>query len=380
MKKKILMLVLCISIGALAAGCSNKKSDNPSSASAESSVSGSDSASSSADTDIPVVDKDLALDECVTLGDYKGITLDKKIQQVTEEDIDQSISQALLATVTDPNATVQEGDTVDIAYVGKIDGKEFEGGSTDSADLTIGSDTYIDGFEDGVIGMKQDETKDLNLKFPDDYMASDLAGKDVVFTVTVNAITRPQELTDAWVQENTDYSTVDEYRQTQKEQLEAANEFSAENMLKSAALEAARSCADITQIPQSYVTLGEEVHRQMYAPYAAMSGISLDEFLDQYVDKEQFDQEKEAMSRQIAELALVIDTIVEKEGWTTQDEEYVTMLDTAVQSSGLSQEEYLEQNGADSIELSINQNRVVNLIIDNATINDVTVDADGNPV
>lgn len=379
MKKKILMLVLCISIGALAAGCSNKETDSASgSASAESS--GSGSVSQSVQDDIPVVDKDLPLDECVTLGDYKGITLDKKIQQVTEEDIDQSISQALLATVTDPNASVQEGDTVDIAYVGKIDGKEFEGGSTDSDNLTIGSNTYIDGFEDGIIGMKQDETKDLNLKFPEDYKSSDLAGKDVVFTVTVNAISRPQELTDAWVQENTDYSTIDEYRQNQKEQLEAANEFSAENQLKSTALDAARSNAEIRQIPKSYITLGEEVHKQMYAPYAAIYGVSLDEFLDQYVDKEQFDQETELMSRQIAELALVIDAIVEKEGWTTEDEEYVSLLDSAVQSSGLSKEEYLEQNGEDSVELSINQNRVVDFIIANATVNDVAVDADGNPV
>ena len=67
----------------------------------------------------------------------------------------------------DPDATVQKGDTADIAYVGKVDGKEFDGGSSDSYNLVIGSGTFIDGFEDGVIGMKTGETKDLNLKFPD---------------------------------------------------------------------------------------------------------------------------------------------------------------------------------------------------------------------
>lgn len=384
MKKKLIMLALCISIGALAAGCSNKKSDGVSGSSTSSTASSSadtaDSSSQSADDDIPIVDKDLDVTECVTLGDYKGITLEKKIQQVTEEDIDNSISQALMTTVTDPDAAVQEGDTVDIAYVGKIDGKEFDGGSSDSYSLSIGSDTFIDGFEDGIIGMKQDETKDLNLKFPDDYPSSDVAGKDVVFTVTVNAISRPQELTDAWVQENTDYSTVDEYRQSQKEQLEASNEFSAENTLKSSVLETVCSNATISQIPQSYITLGEEIHSQMYSSYAAMYGISLDEFLDQYVDKDQFEQEKAAVSRQVAEVALVIDAIVKNEGWTTEDEDYVSLLNTAVESSGLSQEEYLKQNGEQYVELSINQDRVINFVLDNATVNDVMVDADGNPV
>lgn len=380
MKKKIMMLVLCISIGALAAGCSNKKSDSSSASNSTSSSDSTSSVSQTSEDDIPVVDEDLDVSECVTLGDYKGITLEKKIQQVTEEDIDNSIAQSLMATVTDPEATVQEGDTVDIAYVGKIDGEEFDGGSSDSYNLSIGSGTFIDGFEDGVIGMKQDETKDLNLKFPDDYGASEVAGKDVVFTVTVNAISRPQELTDAWVQENTDYSTVDEYRQTQKEQLEASNEFAAENTLKSTVLETVSNNATITQIPQSYITMGEEIHKQMYSMYASMYGVSLDEFLDQYVDKDQFEQEQEVYSKQLAELALVIDAVVKAEGWTTEDEDYTNLLNTAVESSGLSQEEYIEQNGEKYVELSINQDRLVNFVLENATVNDVMVDADGNPV
>ena len=242
MKKKIMMLVLCLSVGAFAVGCSNNDTESNSGSTA--STAGTSSASS--EEEIPIVDEDLPVSECVTLGDYKGITLDKEIQQVTDEDVENSISSALMATVDDPEATVQEGDTVDIAFVGKVDGEEFEGGSSDSYNLTIGSNTFIDGFEDGVIGMKQDETKDLNLTFPEDY-TEELAGKDVVFTVTVNAISRPQELTEAWVQENTDYTTIDEYRQAQREQLEASNEFSAENTLESTALQAVLNNAEIKQ-------------------------------------------------------------------------------------------------------------------------------------
>lgn len=90
----------------------------------------------------------------------------------------------------EPVVKVENGDTVNIDYVGYIDGVEFEGGSTDGAgaDLVIGSGTYIDGFEEGIIGHTVGETFDLNLSFPDDYWNTEYAGKDVVFTVTLNEI------------------------------------------------------------------------------------------------------------------------------------------------------------------------------------------------
>ena len=92
---------------------------------------------------------------------------------------------------------VESGDIVNIDYVGKVDGQEFNGGSATGYHLTIGSGTFIDGFEDGLIGKNVGETVDLNLKFPDNYTNNtDLAGKDVVFTVTVNSISRVPELTD----------------------------------------------------------------------------------------------------------------------------------------------------------------------------------------
>ena len=228
--------------------------------------------------------------------------------------------------------------------------------------------------------MKQDETKDLNLKFPEDYRATDVAGKDVVFTVTINAIMRPQELTDEWVQENTDYSNIDEYRQAQREQMEASNELSAENDLDSEALQAILDNAEIKQIPQSYITLGEQMYEQIYSSYASIYGVTLDEFIEQYVGQETYDEEKAAYSKQVAELALVVNAVSEQEGWSNEDEDYITRFNNRVENSGLSEEEYVEQNGQENIDLSINQDRVLDLVLENATITDVTVDADGNPV
>ena len=236
MKRKAAVMLLLMTLGAASvSGCGKNNTTSSSSVSSASSTSassasdassaGSTSSDSTAseeyaspsDVDgIPVVDEEVDPVKCVTLGDYKKLTLEKKVEQVTDDDVQTAIMAETAVTMDDPDATVQKGDTADIAYVGKVDGKEFDGGSSDSYNLVIGSGTFIDGFEDGVIGMKTGETKDLNLKFPDSYQSTDLAGKDVVFTVTVNAFTRPAEnidgweLDDAWVAKNTDYSTVEE--------------------------------------------------------------------------------------------------------------------------------------------------------------------------
>ena len=121
--------------------------------------------------------------------------------------------------------------------------------------------------------MKTGETKDLNLKFPDSYQSTDLAGKDVVFTVTVNAFTRPAEnidgweLDDAWVAENTDYSTVEEYRAGKRAELEAANETTAENNLQNDAMQQVADGCTFHKIPKSYITLGEEDYDKRYTAY-----------------------------------------------------------------------------------------------------------------
>ena len=293
MKRKAAVMLLLMTLGAASvSGCGKNNTTSSSSVSSASSTSassasdassaGSTSSDSTAseeyaspsDVDgIPVVDEEVDPAECVTLGDYKKLTLEKKVEQVTDDDVQTAIMAETAVTMDDPDATVQKGDTADIAYVGKVDGKEFDGGSSDSYNLVIGSGTFIDGFEDGVIGMKTGETKDLNLKFPDSYQSTDLAGKDVVFTVTVNAFTRPAEnidgweLDDAWVAENTDYSTVEEYRAGKRAELEAANETTAENNLQDDAMKQVADGCTFTKIPKSYVTLGEEDYDKRYTAY-----------------------------------------------------------------------------------------------------------------
>ena len=169
---------------------------------------------------------------------------------------------------------VEDGDTVNIDYEGKIDGETFEGGTASGASLTIGSDSFIDGFEDGLIGVKPGEKKTLNLKFPDDYKTNpDLAGKAVVFEVTVNYIEGDDivpELTDDFVKglSITDVSTVDEYRAYVKSQLQTNKESEAESSKQKELLQQAVDNAEIKEIPEELVTEYSAQYTSYYQQYA----------------------------------------------------------------------------------------------------------------
>jgi len=128
----------------------------------------------------------------VELKNYKGFDFEREIRVVTEDDINEVLEnlreQHAVWEVAVDDAVVKEGDRVVIDFVGKKDGEPFEGGSANNHTLEIGSNTFIPGFESGIVGMKKGETRDIKVTFPEDYHASDLAGKEVVFTVTVNEI------------------------------------------------------------------------------------------------------------------------------------------------------------------------------------------------
>ena len=146
------------------------------------------------------------------LAEYKDLVVSVPAQlKVTDEDVDEQIKTDLIEHRTSAD-TVERGDYVTIDFVGKIDGKTFENGSADNYTIEVGQNTLIDGFEDGLIGMKSGETKDLHLTFPTDY-DKEYAGKDVVFTVTVKSIERTPELTDELAKElDPECNSADEYR------------------------------------------------------------------------------------------------------------------------------------------------------------------------
>ncbi|MBR1876465.1 MAG: FKBP-type peptidyl-prolyl cis-trans isomerase, partial [Lachnospiraceae bacterium] len=173
----------------------------------------------------------------VTLGEYKGLTMSENDITVSEGDIEAAVLNDLEAMAEKKSVDdrpVIDGDIVNIDYKGTKDGVAFDGG-TGNYDLEIGSNSFIEGFEDGVIGMKIGETKDLDLTFPEDYSAEDLAGQDVVFEVTVNSISEnvvPSIKEDGVLEKlakkyDEDFNEVDDYLGYIKDTLEKANEEAA---------------------------------------------------------------------------------------------------------------------------------------------------------
>ena len=206
MKKKLVMMCMAgvVAISLCACGGKNKTEDaantNETTVQTQEAAEGAETQ----ETEVKVSERpdyvaleDLETDDYVTLPDYASMTVQAEKPEVTDEAIEKYINRNILTSYSVTDRAVAEGDAVTIDYVGKKDDVAFEGGTDEGYVLNIGSHTFIDGFEEGLIGVMPGETVDLNLTFPEDYVKEELAGADVVFTVTVQDI-----------QESTDYKNV----------------------------------------------------------------------------------------------------------------------------------------------------------------------------
>ena len=218
MKKKVVTMLLAGTVVmAVLAGCGNKTegeiTPTPTTAATEAPTATTAPTEAAAPTETPAVTENIA-ETKVTLGQYKGLTLYEVDSSVIAQELHDMMESFAELVVVDRAAV--EGDTVNINYVGKKDGVAFDGGTDDSEEgtnLELGSHSFIDGFEEGLIGAVAGEVRDLNLTFPENYHSAELAGQSVVFTVTVNSVQESvvPELTDAFAKENLPVDTVGEY-------------------------------------------------------------------------------------------------------------------------------------------------------------------------
>lgn len=381
MKKKTAVLILCALMAAGLAACGGSSGENSSSVSGESTGTSTVSSSSQEDAimSIPLEEgDDWKLEDCIVLGDYKGLRLTKTVGQVTEEEVDSYIqSQATAEEVTDENAAVQDGDTVNIDYVGKIDGKEFDGGSAQGSVLVVGSDTFIDGFEDGLIGMKKGETKDLNLTFPDDYGNTDVAGKAVVFTVTLNSISRAPEQDDAWVSSYTDgkYTSMDDYRAYMKESLQEGNDEAADQQLNSDAWEQIEKTCTFLKLPKSYVEEGSEEFEKNVTSQAEQYNATLDDFITQNgLTAEEYKTRKEQYGRYTAESRLLLEALMQAEQLADDSQEYKDALAETEKAWGMTEDALKEQYGEDTLKQYVETQMVLDKVIGYAEVTEVQTD------
>lgn len=317
------------------------------------------------------------VEKCVTLGDYKGVTVEKTIQSVTDEDVQNEIDNALANYPVEVDQAAKEGDTVNIDYVGKIDGEEFDGGSDQGADLKLGSGKFIDGFEDGLIGARKGETRTLNLTFPEDH-TQDLAGKAVEFTVTVNAVKEPlSEPTDQWVADNIEgYDNLADYKAGIRSEQEESNEQTAENQVRYAAWTQVIDNCTINEYPETLVEVGKKLYEQQVETYAKYAGMELDAYIESSgLTQEEYQSNMEEYGKNVAAQALVCQAICDKEGFAIGDDDYQKALQDMLTEYGCTEDELIQTYGQDNVEQSIMLNRVSNLILENANVTEVQADS-----
>lgn len=386
MKKRAIMISMLLVMALSVTGCSQKTATKDKDTKTEETAKTDDAEETESDNtedtseDTPTTAELMAgidVEKCVTLGDYKGVTVEKTIQSVTDEDIQNEIDNALANYPVEVDQAAKEGDTVNIDYVGKIDGEEFDGGSDQGADLKLGSGKFIDGFEDGLIGARKGETRTLNLTFPEDY-TQDLAGKAVEFTVTVNAVKEPlSEPTDQWVADNIEgYDNIADYKAGIRSEQEESNEQTAENQVRYAAWTQVIDNCTINEYPETLVEVGKKLYEQQVETYAKYAGMELDAYIESSgLTQEEYQSNMEEYGKNVAAQALVCQAICDKEGFAIGDDDYQKALQDMLTEYGCTEDELIQTYGQDNVEQSIMLNRVSNLILENANVTEVQADS-----
>lgn len=311
----------------------------------------------------------------VTLGEYKGIEVSVDAPVVTDEYLDSYIDYVLQSNMVTTEITdrpVEEGDIVNIDYEGKIDGVAFDGGTAQGYDLTIGSGTFIDGFEDGLIGAETGETVDVNVTFPENYQGEEVAGKDAVFTVTVNSIsveTLP-ELTDEFVQGlDVGVNTVEEYRQYAYDLLMEEEQATHDSNAEIAVLEAVMAGSQIQDPPEDMTNryYNRIIDNMTY--YASLYGYDLETFLSMQGTSEDAIRESAA---QAGQEIIVMQAIADAEGLSVTNEELDAEIETNAGSLGYDDvEEYRASLDVEGYREYMMSEKVLNFLLENAVVTDV---------
>lgn len=291
----------------------------------------------------------LNVDKYVTLGDYNNLNVSVTPEEVTEEQVELTMIDIYLDYVTADaggitDRAVEVGDTINLDYVGKKDGVAFANGSAKGDQLTIGSGRFIDGFEDGLIGVMPGETVDLDLRFPDGYGNPDLAGQDVVFTVTVNFIMPEiagiEDLQDEVMPyiEFADSSTVEEFRQFVYDALlEVAQEnYTAE--LQSAIIDELVAQCEFKSLPEGMLEESRKTLTENLENVAAQLGAT-SEAVVSYYNGMSVEEYVETYASQGVKRNLAFQAIANNEGLAVDDEELQAALEEYVANSGFASEE-----------------------------------------
>lgn len=308
----------------------------------------------------------------VTLGKYKGIEIKKIEYNVTDKDIDEELKHmqehnSRLVTVED--RPVETGDTAVIDFEGFVGEKAFEGGKGENYDLEIGSNTFIPGFEDQVIGMKVDEEKDVKVKFPDEYFSKDLAGKDAVFKVKLHEIKKKElpKLDDEFAKDVSEFDTLAELKKDIKEKQEKANADKAKYETEDAVIKAV--CEEMkVEIPEGMIEAETENMLKDIETRLSYQGLKLEQYLKMMgKTEEEMKKEYEPQAIDAIKSRLALEAVVKAEKIEVTEKEIDEKLEEMAKNYGKTAEELKQnENIKNYIKQGIESEKAVDLLVKNA--------------
>ena len=317
------------------------------------------------------------MSKVIKLGNYKGIEAEVTKQPVADTEVDNEI-QRLVAQSTsliEKDGDVTNGDVTTIDFEGFKDEVAFDGGKAEGFQLEIGSGQFIPGFEEQMIGMKKGETRELNLTFPENYGAADLAGADVVFKVTVHKIEEKKEaeLNDAFVTSLNapGIETIDQLRDNIKASLEAQHEQAFMAAKENAALGKLIDDCEV-EVEESDIEKALQQQLQHISMELASQGMQLEQYLQMMgMNQETLLQQLAPSAKQQATFEAIIDEIVAIENLETSDEEANQQVEAIAAHNQVSKEDVLNQIDIESLKRDLNRIKASRLIMDNTVFIEV---------
>lgn len=312
------------------------------------------------------------------LADYKGIEYVETKTVITEDDVQYQVDSLLSTYATSTSVTTgvaNDGDTVNIDFLGKVDGVAFEGGSTDGAgyDLTLGSGMMIEGFEEQIVGHSVGETFDINVTFPENYGEPSLAGQDAVFTITINEkiIKEYPEYTDAFVAANTEYKTIAEYEEYLMNAMTENAKESDLNYNKSAVVTAVIDNSTINEFPQQDMQkLIDDTVAQVESQ-AKSYGYELSDYVIAYYGMSTVDEFKAYVSdlaKSFMTEKIVMCSVAKAENITVTDKEIADFKAYMMEQTGITDEETFDDTyTTEDVAYYALEDKVVEFLLENAT-------------
>ncbi len=312
----------------------------------------------------------------VALGDYKGIEIEKIEHNVTEEDIDNAIAEeqkknARVIFVED--RPVKDGDITVIDFEGSVDGVPFDGGKAEDYELEIGSGMFIPGFEEQLVGANIGDEVNVEVKFPDDYHASELSGKDALFKVKVKSIKERQlpELDDDFASEVSEFENFADYKDSVKKKLESAAEERVKAETEEAVVKKVVENAEF-DLPDAMVEA--EIDRKIneFAQRLQYQGLSLDAYLS-YIGgtRDSLRENFREQAKATCSTSLVIEAIMNKEGIETGPEEFELNLVDMAKKYGMELDklkELISDAEAENMKKDMAMNKTVAMLVNNAVM------------